>query len=170
MRRCHVTDDEKRKIVKLCKKGLSAAVVARRMGLARSTVSKIRKAAGLPSWPPVPEEKIVALLRAGLGQHRVHKILNVSQPKVHALMVKHGIQNGHATTPKENEERFVAALKRREGYIRTLAKRYRVALCRARRLAHEVLGTVQFRPGASKPPLSSNFPQKSHEKKIGQHG
>jgi hypothetical protein len=121
---------------------------------------------GLQTVPPIPEAEILKLLRDGMGQHRIHKMLGVSQPKVHAVMVKHGIQNGHATTPKENEERFIAALQRREGYIRTLARRYGVAFCRARRIAHEVLACPEFRPGASKPPLSSNFPQKHFDREL----
>ena len=54
-------------------------------------------------------------------------------------------------------------MKRRDGYIKTLAKRYGLGFCYANRLAHLELGTLEFRPGASKPPLSSNFPQKNFD-------
>jgi hypothetical protein len=74
---------------------------------------------------------------------------------------------GHKT-PVENERRFIAALKAREGYIKTLARKYGVAFCRARKIAHEVLDTVEFRRGATWPPLSSNFPQKPFDAELAQ--
>src|SRR2546430_6199028 len=56
---------------------------------------------------------------------------------------------------------FISAIKRREDHIKTLAKKYGVGFCQARKIAHEVLVTVRFRAGASKPPLSSDLDRKS---------
>jgi hypothetical protein len=72
------------------------------------------------------------------------------------------LNNGWAQTPPENEARFIAALMVREDHVKRLARKYGVAFCRANRIAHEVLETIEFRPGLSKPPLSSNFPQRNH--------
>jgi hypothetical protein len=71
-------------------------------------------------------------------------------------------------TPLANERRFIAALKRREGYIKVLAKKYGVGFCRARTIAHEVFETIEFRRGATWPPLSSAYPQKHFDVKAGQ--
>src|SRR5258707_207068 len=97
---------------------------------------------------------------------RNQKHLRVPANELYAVFHKHGLRR-NPTTPKENEERFIAALKRGEGYIRTLRARYGVAACRANRIARVTLGTYRFRPGASKPPLSSDFPQKHFPKKMG---
>jgi hypothetical protein len=49
-----------------------------------------------------------------------------------------------------------------------LANKYGVGICKAQRLAHEVLVCPEFRAGASKPPLSSNFPQKHFDVTMAQ--
>jgi len=41
-----------------------------------------------------------------------------------------------------------------------------VGFCAARRIAHEVLATPRFRPGVSKPALSSDFPQRHFDPKF----
>jgi hypothetical protein len=55
---------------------------------------------------------------------------------------------------------FIQALKRGDDYIKRLAEKYGLGICYAKKLAHEVKATLQFRPGLSKPPLSSDFPQR----------
>ena len=164
--RWHLSDGEKKKIARLTRARVPQSTIARNLHIGRDTVSKWQRKMGLPTVPPVPEKQILKLLRKGYGQHRIHKMLRVSQPKVHAVMVKHGIRNGHATTPKENEDRFIAAVQRREDYIVRLAEKYQVAMCRAQRLAHQVLATPRFRPGASKPALSSDFPQRHFDVEL----
>jgi hypothetical protein len=82
---------------------------------------------------------------------------------VYAVAHKNGFRPKDAVgypTPPENERAFIEALKRREDYAIRLARKYGVGICKANRLAHEILGTYRFRPGVAKPPLSSNFPQK----------
>lgn len=122
---------------------------------------------GLPTRLPVrpiPEMKIVKLFKRGWGGYRIAKHLHVPVNQVYNVAHKHGLNNGWQQTPKENESRFIEALKRGDDYVRRLAIKYEVAFCRARRIAHEVLKTREFRPGLSKPPLSSNFPQRHHRR------
>ncbi len=155
--RWHVTLEEKREIHRLRRTGMTLTSIARRMHLTRNTVAK---------WagpkPPIPEAAILDLIHQGIGQLYIHELLHVSVRKIHQVAVKHGIQYANAKTPKENEERFSEAVIRGENYIRTLAQQHRVAKNRAHKLAHEIRETIKFAPGPSKPPLSSNFPQRHH--------
>jgi predicted transcriptional regulator len=172
--RGRVTAAEKTEIRRLTLAGTRQSVIARTLHITAPSVSKAQRAMNLPTRLavlPIPEETIMKLFLAGWAGHKIAKHLRVSAPKVFAVMHKHNFiradKLGHKT-PIENERRFIAAIKVREGYIRTLAKKYGVGFCRARAIAHQILGTIEFRPGASKPPLSSNFPQKHFDVKVGQ--
>jgi hypothetical protein len=167
MRRWHLSDREKAKIRGLTRRGVRQSVIARTLKITAPTVSKAQRAMGLNTRLIVPEEKIMNLFRAGWAGYKISKHLHVPANRVWETMHKHEFQREDRlgiATPPENIARFVEALKRREDHILRLARKYKVGRCKANRLAHEILGTVQFRPGASKPPLSSNFPQKHHGK------
>ena len=74
-------------------------------------------------------------------------------------------------TDPVKEAAFVDAVKRKENYSKRLARQYGVGLCKANRLAKQILGVPRLRPGLSKTPLSSDYPQKHfRKKKIGEHG
>jgi hypothetical protein len=168
--RWHVTDAEKAEIGRLTQAGVRQSVISRTLKITAPTVSRAQRAMGLPTLLPTPEKEIMRLFKRGWGGYRISKHLRVPANRVFAVMHKNGFQRADKlgiATPPENIARFVAALKRREGYIKTLAKRYGVGFCKARVLAHQVLGTVQFLPGASKPPLSSVFPQKNFDESAG---
>ena len=73
---------------------------------------------------------------------------------------------GYPSNP-ESEARLVEAIKRRDDYAIRLARKHGVGKVKTNRLAHEILETRQFRPGLSKPVLSSTFPQKHYDPKMG---
>lgn len=171
--RWHLTRQEREKIRELTLMGVRQSDISRRLHIGHPTVGKAQRAMGLPTRLVVPEKTILKLFHKGWGGYRISKFLRVPVNQVYRVAHKNNFRRADGAgypTPPKNEARFIVALKRREGYIKHLAKKYGVGFCKARRLAHEVLGTIQFRPGASKPPLSSNFPQRHYEKKIGEHG
>jgi hypothetical protein len=163
--RWHLTREEKRKIKQLTLRRVPQAQIARIMGITAPSVSRVQKQMHLPTRPPTPEKEIIKLFHEGWSGQKIHKYLRVPANQIYATFHKYGLRR-NPTTPKENEERFIQALKRREGYIKTLAKRYKVAFCRANRIAHKVLACPEFRPGAVWPPLSSNFPQRHFDPRL----
>jgi hypothetical protein len=168
--RGHVTAAERDEIRRLTLQGTRQSVIARTLHITAPTVSKVQRSMGLPTHIVIPEKEIMKLFQQGWAGYKISKHLHIPANQVFAVAHKNNFHRPDKLgykTPLENERKFIEALKRREGYIRTLARRYGMGLCRARTIAHEVLGTVEFRPGASKPPLSSAYPQKHFPVKMG---
>jgi hypothetical protein len=141
------------------------------MHLTAATVSKAQRAMGLPTRLPIPEKKIMELFAKGWGGYKISKHLHVAVSAVFKVAHKnnfHREDNAGYPTPPENEARFIAAVKNRENYVTHLAEKYSIGICKAQRLARQVLATPRFRPGASKPPLSSDFPQRHFATKLAQ--
>jgi DNA-binding CsgD family transcriptional regulator len=168
--RWHLSETEKKEIARLTRAGIRQSEIARIMHLGAPTVSKAQREMGLPTRVPIPEEKIMELFRRGWGGVRIAKHLKIAVSAVYKVAHKNKFRradNVGYPTPPENLARFIEALKRREDYAKRLAKKYKVGLVKANRLAHEILACPEFRPGLSKPALSSNFPQKHYDPKIG---
>jgi hypothetical protein len=168
--RWHLSTEEKEKIRELTLKGIRQSVIARTLKITAPIVSKVQRSLNLPTRLVVPEAKILQLFERGWGGYRISKHLHVPANQVFAVAHRnnfHRKDNAGYPTPAANEARFIEALKRREDYVLRLARKYKVGICKANRLAHEVLECPEFRPGAARPPLSSNFPQKHfHERKA----
>lgn len=170
--RWHVTDAEKKEIARRTRARERQSNIARDMGLTRQTVARAQREMGLPTRLVWPEKKIMRLFRKGWGGYRISKFLRVPANQVYAMAHRNGFHrsdNAGYPTPAENEARFIEAVKNRENYVKHLAKKYQVGICKAQRIARKVLNTPRFRPGASKPVLSSDFPQRHFRKKIGEH-
>jgi hypothetical protein len=169
--RGHVTSQEREEIRSLTLRGVRQSEISRQLKIGRDTVSAWQVKMNLPTRLVWPEERIMELFRAGWAGYRISKHLHVPANQVFAVAHKNNFHREDKAgwkTPPENEARFIEAIMKREGYIRTLAKKYGVGFVRARLLAHKILGTPEFRPGAVKPPLSSNFPLKHFDEKVGQ--
>jgi predicted transcriptional regulator len=167
--RWHITADEKNKIRELTLQGVRQSVIARTLGIAAPSVSKAQRAMNLPTVLVWPEAKIMELFRAGWAGYRISKELRVPANQVFAVAHKNNFHREDKAgwkTPIANERRFIEALKKRENYIKVLARKYGMGFCRARKIAHQVLGTSEFRRGVG-PPLSSNYPQKHFDVKVG---
>jgi hypothetical protein len=161
-KRWHLTAEEIEQIRKLTLQGMRQGKIAKLLHLGRDTVGQWQVRMGLPTVPPIPEEEILKLFKLKWGGYRIAKHLHVPRNQVYAIAHEHGLTLGWSKTPPENEARFIEALKRGENYRIRLARKYGVAICRAREIAKQVLKTERFRPGLSKPPLSSDFPQRHH--------
>lgn len=165
--RWHVTDSEKEAIRGMTLSGIRQSVIARTLKLTAPTVSKVQRSFNLPTHLVIPEEKIMELFRAGWAGYKISKHLHVPANQVFAVAHKNGFHRKDKAgyrTPQENIDRFCEAIRNHEDYILTLAKKYGVGICKAGRLARQVLDCPEFRPGACKPPLSSNFPQKHNQR------
>jgi hypothetical protein len=160
----HNSAKERAKIKRLTLAGIRPSVIARIMHLTAPPVSKTQRAMGLPTCLPTPERETVELFTQGWSGKRIREHLGVPANRIWAVHKKYGFKKadgtGAAGRPKGDIRGFIEAVKRRDDYIKRLAEKYGLGICYAKKLAHEVLATLQFRPGASKPPLSSDFPQR----------
>jgi hypothetical protein len=167
--RWHVTPNEKHQIRRLTLRGVRQSVISRKLGISAPSVGKAQIAMALPTHLVWPEKQILQLFKSGWGGYRIHRHLHVPVNQIYAIAHRAGFKRKDGIgypEPRGDVSGFIEAVKSREGYIGHLAKKFGVASCQASKLAHEVLKTVQFRPGASKPPLSSNFPQKHYKRGL----
>jgi hypothetical protein len=161
--RWHLTPEEKARIRRLTFERVSQAKIARIMNLGAPTVSKAQRAMHLPTRVPIPRTEIMQLFEKGWGGYRIAKHLGVAVSAVYKVAHQNNFRrpdNVGYPTPPGNELRLIEAIQRREDYATHLAKKYKVGICKTQRLARATLACPEFRPGACKPPLSSNFPQK----------
>jgi transposase-like protein len=168
-RRWHLTAEEKREIARRTRAGERQSKIARALGIGAPSVSRAQRAMGLPTRLVIPEEQILELFRQGWGGCRISKALHVPVNQVFAVAHKNNFRRADKRgypTPVENEARFIEAVRNREDYCARMAAKYGIGITKAQRLARIVLNTPRFRPGASKPALSSDFPQKHHDKKM----
>jgi hypothetical protein len=161
-----LTAQDRARIKQLHEAGLLQVEIARAIGRHCDSVRKVLQEMGLPTQrpaTPVPEDKICELWHQGFGVPRIHEALHVSHRKVMATLKKLGL---HRDRPKLKGDvaGFIAALREKPDYITRLAKKFGLRESRAQIIAREVLATLQFRPGPSKPPLSSDFPQKHFDR------
>jgi hypothetical protein len=170
--RWHLTAKEIKQIRKLTLQRVPQGTIASVMSVGRATVSKWQLRLGLPTRVPVPEAKIMELFEKGWGGYRISKHLHVPVNQVYGVAHRNNFHRKDGAgypTPLENEMRFAAAVRKREDYIIRLARKYKIGICKAQRLAREILDTPRFRPGASKPVLSSDFPQRHFDVAFGGH-
>jgi hypothetical protein len=168
--RWHVTAEERKQIRAMTRKGVRQSQIARALGIGAPSVSKAQVAMGLPTRLAVPEKKVMELFEKGWGGYRIARHLRVPVNQVYGVAHRHNFRRSDAAgypTPPENEAAFIAAVKNREDYVIRLAAKYKIGIIKAGRLARQALNCPQFRPGATKPPLSSNFPQKHFDPKMG---
>jgi len=164
--RWHLTDEEKRQIKKLTRAKIRQSEISKLLRVGRDTVAKWQMRMGLPTRSPLPapEEKIMRLFERGLGGYTIAKRLHIPAYRVFKVAHKNNFHRKHNTgfaDPEANVEGFIAAVKRRDDHIVNLAEKFNIGKVKANKIAHEVLKTLRFRSGRSKPPLSSNFPQRA---------
>jgi hypothetical protein len=172
VKRWHLTAKEIRQIRKFTLQRVPQATIARIMCIGRDTVGKWQVRMGLPTRAPVPEKKILELFEKGWGGYRIAKHLHVAVSAVYKVAHKNSFHRADGAgypTPAENEARFIAAVRNREDYIIRLARKYKIGICKAQRLAREILATPRFRPGLSQPALSSDFPQRHFDIALAGH-
>jgi predicted transcriptional regulator len=163
VKRWHLLDEERERIRQLTQQGMRQSKIARLLGVTAPTVSKAQREMGLSTRLPIPEKAIMDLFKKGWGGHRISKHLGVAVSAVYKVAHANNFRradNVGYPTPPENEARLIAALQRKEDFANRLAEKYKVGKCKTHRLAHEVLACPEFRNGAVKPALSSNFPQR----------
>lgn len=165
MKRGHLTSGEKRKIRRLTLAGWRQSKIARHLRITAPSVSKTQRAMGLPTIVPIDESEVERLFKAGCGGYQIAKHLRVSVPRIYEVLHRRGLRRDGRGSEYAGADvvGFIAAVKNRSDYINRLAEKFHIGICKAQRIAREVLNCPEFRPGLSKPPLSSNFPQKYFE-------
>ncbi|HXC33934.1 MAG TPA: helix-turn-helix domain-containing protein [Verrucomicrobiae bacterium] len=158
-----LSEKQKRKIVALARRGWKQGAIARELGLHPQTVAKTQRAAGLPTRPYPPDVLILELFQEGWSGGRIAKYLRTSVSHTYAVAHRHHFQ--HVRTIKGDVLGFVEAVKKREGYILHLARKFGLGLFHARRLARAVLGVEMFRRGGTAPPLTAydEFPARERK-------
>lgn len=163
--RWHLSEGEKKEIIRLSKDGLRVSDLARRLRLNPLTIVKWRKAAGLPSKQVLPEAKILKLLEDGVAPRTVARTLGLSYRNVSKFAWK----NGYGKPRKELSDaqllRLKADILAREGSAASLTKKYRCSYKTVLALAHSLLDTERFLP-TWRNPLSSYFPSRAPETKL----
>jgi hypothetical protein len=169
MKRGKLTQSERNRIRRMTLKGIRQSVIARKLGITAPSISKAQRSMGLDTHLTIPEDEIMRLFREGWGGYRIHRFLKVPTNQIYRVAHEHGFRRTDGVgypEPHGDIAGFVDALKRRDDHIVNLREKFGLGVCQANRLAHKILGTVRFCPGASKPPLSSNFPQNSYRKRF----
>lgn len=150
----------------LSEQGLSGTAIARQMGLNLLTVSKWKKRMGLSTWPALPEEKVLELLKSGMGPRRVADTLQVSKRRVTAFAHARGFGRPPRKKLSDAELSLLKAdILAREGSAAALAKKYRCSYKLVLSLAHSVLACERFLPSWENP-LASYFPSRPTEAKL----
>ena len=156
----HLTPEEIEQIRELVLSGLNNTQVAREMHVTKSTVALAKKKLGLPVWPSLPEEKVLALLETGMAPRAVAQKLKVSIRGTRRFAHEHGFGKPLRELSPAQKKKIDRMILRREKSGAMIAKTcncsYKYALARA----HTVLGITQFLP-VWKDPLRSNFPPKA---------
>jgi hypothetical protein len=167
--RWHLSDPERTRIRRLTLQRVPQSTIGRILGIGRDTVSKWQARMGLPTRVPVPEKKIMELFKKGWGGVRIAKHLKIAVSAVYKVAHKNKFRRADGAgnpEPKGDVAGFTEAVRRGQCYIKEGVRKYGVAFCQARKIAHEVRACPEFRRGLAKPPLSSNFPQKYSDVKL----
>jgi Homeodomain-like domain len=154
-----LTGLEKDEIVRLAKLGLSVTAIAKQMSLTPQTVARWKRANGLPSWPALPEAKIVELLRDGLAPRTIAQTLRTSYRGTRRFAHAHGFGRPRKVLSKAQLEQLKTEILAREGSAAALSKKHRCSYKTVLSLAHSLLRCERFLP-SWKNPLASYLPQK----------
>jgi hypothetical protein len=174
--RAHLTPSEKRAITRLALQGVQSAAIARKLKIGRDTIVHFRQGAGLPhGWPKLTngqKDAVTVLSCLGVPHKTIAAKLHLKFHHVRIVAIERkllrpdGTLYGTKQTPRGNIPGFVDAIKAREDRIRVLREKFGLGIEKANRLAHAVLDTREFRPGLSRPVLSSVYPQKHHRSEM----
>jgi|SRR5580704_122386 transposase-like protein len=156
-----LSGEEKKEIVRLHCEGLRNVEICRELKLNRNTVHLALVKAGLriTRRPPLPEKKVLELLRKGIGSRTIGKMLKVSHRHVLEFARKRGFCKPKKEVSQATITLAVGAILRREGSASAISKRFGMPYGRTLAMAHALLQCERFLP-TWKHPLSSYFPSR----------
>jgi transposase len=137
---------------------LSQKEIAEKLGVHRNTIFRHQKALGLHARNTPDrktQRKILALLQT-MSRADVERKLHVSTHAVRKIAEANGIR----WIPPAVRAAIADEIRGHRNYVTDLCWKYRRGYKSVRQIAREELGPGRFRNGASKPPLSSDFPQR----------
>jgi transposase-like protein len=169
--RWHLTPEEKKQIRALTRAGVRQSEIALRLGITAPSVSKVQRAAGLPTKLVTPEKQIMELFKKGVGGYTISRRLRCPANRVWAVAHKHGFRRADGVgypLSRELREKIIEAIRAHDDHATQIAEKFGVTAESVLRLAHRELRCPEFRSGRSKPPLSSNYPQRTYRKRAAQ--
>jgi transposase-like protein len=163
--------EEKKEIVRLHGEGLRNVDICHALTLNRNTVHLALVKAGLriTRRPPLPEKKVMELLRKGVGARTIGRMLKVS----HRHVLEFARQRGFCKPRKEVGQATVLLvvdeILKRKASAMAIAKKHNMPYKRVLEMAHRLLQCEKFLP-TWKHPLSSYFPSRPPEPMKPQQG
>jgi DNA-binding CsgD family transcriptional regulator len=168
----------KKRVRALSEAGKSQKEIGRMLKLSRGSVYRAQKKMGLclprygrrsPELTQTQEAEILALLKSGRGTSWIGRELGCGEYQVRLVATKFNFRRRrgevgyryHLSDAKH--AKIVAEIRARQNFARDIAWKYHVAYKIVLALAHEELRCPRFRGGYGEP-LSSNFPQKHHDR------
>jgi transposase len=156
----------RRRISELKREGLSQKEISARLHVHRNSVYRHLRALGLTGNLPGPQNrpdkktqrKILALLMR-MSRKDVQQKLGVSEWAVRKIAEANSIRG----IPPAVRAKIAEEIRGHHNYLSDILwkfRNHRVGYKTVRQIAREELGPAYFRKGASKPPLSSDFPQR----------
>jgi hypothetical protein len=143
-------------------KGLGPTAIARALRITRKSVDLALVKMGLPSKAPIPEQKLLELLRdKNMDRKLAARKLGVSIRAVKRIGKKYRIRQKPDPFGLKRA-RVEAAIRARLAPATIIAKENRVAYRPVLRLAHRIHGPAKFIGGfatLTKPAFSSYYPQ-----------
>lgn len=157
--RGRLTQQEKKEVRRLYKKGWLIESIAKRLNVTRNTVTRAMRAMGLPRLRPLPETKILAMMRDRVPQRQIAKLLKVPYRRVFQFCRKHGFAHPRHVMTAAKIAAIDNAILNREATAFSIAKNYNASYTYTLKRAHQILGCQRFL-GISNPPLTSYFPSR----------
>jgi hypothetical protein len=166
--------EDRQQIVELTRRGVRQREIAIAFSCSVDSIRRIQKKAGLRlrrKLTPRLEKMIVALLHEGHGLATIGKRVRMSQRRIRAVKVKHGIVHrvGDPGLRRSSPAKYAAlraAILRRDDYCNRLAEKYRVSNSTVRALAHKIYGAGRLLSAPVWPPLQSVYPQTNIDVKL----
>jgi hypothetical protein len=156
--------------------GKSQKEIAILTGTSRGTVHRRQKAMGLcppyrgPRLSPERSQaaRVLELLRRGDSWRQICNELKVRESSVRRIAKENNIRRVTQwdLVPPVMQAKILEEIRERRNFGVDLAYKYGVSYKLILRLAHRELACPKFRSGYGEP-LSSNFPQKHHQRKAG---
>lgn len=154
--------------------------IARQTKTSRSTVHRYQREMGLcppyrgrrkPELPEALENEVLTLLKSGRGTSWIGKHLKIGEHQARLVAKKFDFKRkigevGYRYNLSDSKRaKIIEEIHARQNFARDIAWKYRVAYKIVLALAHQELACPKFRSGGYVDPLSSNFPQKHHDRR-----
>jgi DNA-binding CsgD family transcriptional regulator len=171
-----MTCAQKEKVRALTLAGKRQSEIAVALSLHRNSIYRAQKSLGLHACQGISdaqEKQVLGLLRSGRGTSWIGKTLGVGEHQARLVATKFNFRRkrGEVGYRYHLSEQVLAKIleeiREHRNFARQIAWKYHVAYKIVLALARKELGCERFRSGYGTPALSSHFPQKNHDRRMG---